>query len=126
MQKQLITILEETKNQLNEAASPEAVEEIRVRVLGKKGRLTEILRSMGGLEPEERKAVGKKANEVRGEIESLLEKRRTQLNELKKQEQLAAEVIDVTEPGSNEKTRSETSDHTDDRRDDKGLYEYGL
>ncbi len=54
---------------------------------------------MGGLEPEERKAVGKKANEVRGEIESLLEKRRTQLNELKKQEQLAAEVIDVTEPG---------------------------
>ena len=34
-----------------------------------------------------------------GEIESLLEKRRTQLNELKKQEQLAAEVIDVTEPG---------------------------
>ncbi len=99
MQKQLITILEETKNQLNEAASPEAVEEIRVRVLGKKGRLTEILRSMGGLEPEERKAVGKKANEVRGEIESLLEKRRTQLNELKKQEQLAAEVIDVTEPG---------------------------
>ena len=66
MQKQLITILEETKNQLNEAASPDAVEEIRVRVLGKKGRLTEILRSMGGLEPEERKAVGKKANEVRG------------------------------------------------------------
>ena len=99
MQKQLITILEETKNQLNEAASPEAVEEIRVRVLGKKGRLTEILRAMGGLAAEERKAVGKKANEVRGEIESLLEERRTQLNDLKKQEQLAAEVIDVTEPG---------------------------
>ena len=99
MQKQLITILEETKNQLSEADSPEAVEEIRVRVLGKKGRLTEILRSMGGLAAEERKTVGKKANEVRAEIESLLEARRKELNLLKKQEQLAAEVIDVTEPG---------------------------
>ena len=99
MQKQLITILEETKNQLSEADSPEAVEEIRVRVLGKKGRLTEILRSMGGLAAEERKTVGKKANEVRAEIESLLEARRKELNLLKKQAQLAAEVIDVTEPG---------------------------
>ena len=54
MQKQLMTILEETKTQLKEAMSPETAEEIRVKVLGKKGRLTEILRSMGSLAAEER------------------------------------------------------------------------
>ena len=60
MQKQLMTILEEAKKQLSEAASPEKAEEIRVKVLGKKGRLTEILRSMGSLGADERKEVGKK------------------------------------------------------------------
>ena len=99
MQKQLMTILEETKTQLKEAMSPETAEEIRVKVLGKKGRLTEILRSMGSLAAEERKVVGKKANEVRAEIESLLEARMKELRELQKRAQLAAEVIDVTEPG---------------------------
>ena len=99
MQKQLMTILEEAKKQLSEAASQEKAEEIRVKVLGKKGRLTEILRSMGSLGAEERKEVGKKANEVRSEIESLLEAKKKELKELQKQAKLASEVIDVTEPG---------------------------
>ena len=99
MQKQLMTILEEAKKQLSEAASPEKAEEIRVKVLGKKGRLTEILRSMGSLGADERKEVGKKANEVRAEIEKLLDEKMTELKEKKKQAKLAAEVIDVTEPG---------------------------
>ena len=99
MQKQLMTILEEAKKQLSEAASPEMAEEIRVKVLGKKGKLTEILRSMGSLGAEERKEVGKRANEVRGEIENLLDEKMTELKEKKKQARLAAEVIDVTEPG---------------------------
>ena len=99
MQKQLMTILEEAKKQLSEAASPEMADEIRVKVLGKKGKLTEILRSMGSLGAEERKEVGKRANEVRGEIENLLDEKMTELKEKKKQARLAAEVIDVTEPG---------------------------
>lgn len=94
-----MTILEEAKKQLSEAASPEMAEEIRVKVLGKKGKLTEILRSMGSLGAEERKEVGKRANEVRGEIENLLDEKMTELKEKKKQARLAAEVIDVTEPG---------------------------
>ena len=85
MQKQLMTILEEAKKQLSEAASPEMAEEIRVKVLGKKGKLTEILRSMGSLGAEERKEVGKRANEVRGEIENLLDEKMTELKEKKKQ-----------------------------------------
>ena len=79
--------------------SPEPAEAVRVMVRGQTGRLTEILRSMGSLAAEERKVVGKKANEVRAEIESLLEARMKELRELQKRAQLAAEVIDVTEPG---------------------------
>ncbi len=99
MQKQLAEILDEVKAQLGEAVTLEKAEEIRVKVLGKKGRLTEILRSMGKLGAEERKEVGKKANEVRAEIESILESKKNELKEAKKNAKLAAEVIDVTEPG---------------------------
>lgn len=99
MQKQLKTILEEVRAQINEANAPESVEEIRVRVLGKKGRLTEILRSMGSLNAEERKEVGKLANEVRGEIESVLENKKNDLRQIRKKARLRAERIDVTEPG---------------------------
>lgn len=99
MQKQLAEILEEVKAQLGEAVTLEKAEEIRVKVLGKKGKLTEILRSMGKLGDEERKETGKKANEVRAEIEAILESKKNELKEAKKNAKLAAEVIDVTEPG---------------------------
>lgn len=99
MQKQLKTILEEVRAQINEASAPESVEEIRVKVLGKKGKLTEILRSMGSLSADERKEVGKLANEVRGEIEGMLENKRSELKEIQKKARFAAEKIDVTEPG---------------------------
>ena len=99
MQKQLKTILEEVRSQINEAAAPESVEEIRVKVLGKKGRLTEILRSMGSLNADERKEVGKLANEVRGEIEGILESKRNDLKEIQKKARFRAEKIDVTAPG---------------------------
>lgn len=99
MQKQLKTILEEVRSQINEAAAPESVEEIRVKVLGKKGRLTEILRSMGSLNADERKEVGKLANEVRGEIEGILESKRNDIKEIQKKARFRAEKIDVTAPG---------------------------
>ena len=99
MQKQLKTILEEVRSQINEAAAPESVEEIRVKVLGKKGRLTEILRSMGSLNADERKEVGKLANEVRSEIETILDNKRKDLKEIQKKARFRAEKIDVTEPG---------------------------
>ena len=72
MQAQLEKILEEAKVKLSQAASIAEADEIRVRLLGKKGQLTEILRGMGKLSPEERKTTGQMANKVRGEIEGLL------------------------------------------------------
>ena len=72
MQQKLKTILEESKRELEKATSLQEAEETRIKVLGKKGALTEILRSMGGLAPEERKELGQAANKVRAEVEKLL------------------------------------------------------
>ena len=99
MQKQLKTILEDVKAQLGSAETPERAEEIRVKILGKKGKLTEILRSMGSLGAEERKEVGRIANEVRSEIETLLEDKKAELREIQKKAKFKAEKVDVTEPG---------------------------
>ena len=99
MQAQLKRILEEAKSQLQAAETLAQVDEIRVKVLGKKGQLTEILRGMGKLSPEERKVTGQMANSVRAEIEGMLEEKFEAVKKAAKEAQFAAEKIDVTEPG---------------------------
>lgn len=99
MQAQLNKILEEAKEQLQQAASVSDVDEIRVKLLGKKGKLTEILRGMGKLSPEERKTAGQMANSVRSEIEGLLERRFADMKAAAKEAKFKLEKIDVTEPG---------------------------
>ena len=59
--------------QLEAAADLKTLEELRVALLGKKGELTAILKSMGKLSPEERPAMGQLVNQVRAEIEGKLE-----------------------------------------------------
>ncbi|MBR0597056.1 phenylalanine--tRNA ligase subunit alpha [Sinanaerobacter chloroacetimidivorans] len=100
MQNQLTSILQEAKEQLLKASSMLETEEIRVKLLGKKGQLTEILRSMGAMSPEDRKEFGKAANNVRMEIEQLLEEKFAAMKEFQKAERFKKEKIDVTEPGS--------------------------
>ena len=99
MQNQLKDILQDAKEQLKNIASLNDAEEIRVRFLGKKGKLTEILRSMGSLDGEERKSFGKAANDVRSEIESMLEKAFDEMKDAQKRARFKSEKIDVTEPG---------------------------
>ena len=99
MQQKLKTILEESKKQLERATSLKEAEETRIKVLGKKGALTEILRSMGGLSPEERKELGQAANQVRAEIEKALAETVAGLKEKAREARFKAETIDVTEPG---------------------------
>jgi phenylalanyl-tRNA synthetase alpha chain len=97
------------KNKLNElaaasakaiasAASLEALEELRVRFLGKKGELTAILKMMGKLSAEERPVMGQLANSVRSELESELEKRKSELGALALEARMKAEALDVTLP----------------------------
>ena len=84
---------------LEAAATPAALEELRVRLLGKKGELTAVLKMMGKLTPEERPVMGQMANAVRAEIEGKLEERKAAIHAAVLEAKLAAEAIDVTIPG---------------------------
>jgi phenylalanyl-tRNA synthetase alpha chain len=99
MQSELARILAEAKEQLKQIAALPEAEEMRVRFLGKKSQLTEILRSMGSLTPEERKELGQQANAVREEIQTMIAGRLAELKEAQKELRFKAETIDVTEPG---------------------------
>ena len=121
MQAQLNKILEEAKEQLKKASTLAQTDEIRVKILGKKGQLTEILRGMGKLSPEERKETGQMANKVRSEIEGLLEEKFKAVKEAAKEAQFRMEKLDVTEPGR----RKASSDHNY-RGSIQGVYEHGI
>ena len=82
-----------------EAEDAERLENLRVKYLGKKGELTAILRQMGKLSAEERPAMGQLANQLRAEIESAIEKRKTELTAIMMEKKLEAETLDVTLPG---------------------------
>ena len=84
---------------INESDTPESVEALRVKYLGKKGELTAILRQMGKLSPEERPAMGQLANQLRGEIEEAIELRKTMIGKVMLEKALEAETVDVTLPG---------------------------
>ena len=99
MQDQLNRILEEAKSQLEKATDRAQAEELRIRLLGKKGELTQILKGRGKLSPEERKSTGQMVNSVKGQIETMLEGKFEELREKAKEAQFKVERIDVTAPG---------------------------
>ena len=85
---------------INESDSPESIEALRVKYLGKKGELTAILRQMGKLTPEERPVMGQLANQLRSEIEQTIDLRKTILSKVLLEKQLESEAVDVTLPGT--------------------------
>ncbi|MEG0912297.1 MAG: phenylalanine--tRNA ligase subunit alpha [Oscillospiraceae bacterium] len=99
MKEQLNKIKETAEQLLLEAEQSAAVEELRVRFLGKKGELTAILKQMGSLSADERPAMGQLANEVRAHIETKIAERAKELGDLALQKKLELETIDVTLPG---------------------------
>ncbi len=99
MREQLEKIKQQALTALAEAETPAALEELRVKLLGKKGELTAVLKQMGKLSPEERPVMGQIANAVRAAIEEKLEERKAAINAAVLEQKLAAEAIDVTIPG---------------------------
>ena len=99
MKEQLEQIKQNALAALDTAATPAALEELRVKLLGKKGELTAVLKQMGKLSPEERPVMGQLANSVRATIEEKLEERKTAIHAAALEAKLAAEAIDVTIPG---------------------------
>ena len=99
MKQQLETIRKQALEALDSAGSLAALEELRVKLLGKKGELTAVLKQMGKLSAEERPVMGQLANSVRAAIEAELETRKAALNEAALEAKLEAEAVDVTIPG---------------------------
>ena len=81
------------------AGSLSELNDIRVKILGKKGELTTLMRSMGAIAQEERPRIGKIVNEARAELEELLAKKSAELADRELAAKIAAEQIDVTLPG---------------------------
>ena len=99
MKEQLEQIKVNALAALDAAATPASLEELRVKLLGKKGELTAVLKQMGKLSPEERPVMGQMANAVRAQIEEKLEERKAAIHSAVLEAKLAAEAIDVTIPG---------------------------
>jgi len=90
--------------QVRACASLAALEELRVHWLGRKGMLTEQLKALGALKPAERPAAGALINATKAELQTALETRRAELEQVAIAQKLAAGGIDVTLPGRGEVT----------------------
>jgi len=99
MSDELRAIQERVEQGLAKARTLEALEQVRVASLGKKGSLTAIMRSMGRLPKEERPTMGQLANTVRANVEAAISQRREQLAKAALEARISAEVADVTLPG---------------------------
>ena len=100
MREQLEQIRAEAEAAMENAASLQELDAVRVKYLGKKGELTAVLKTMGKLSPEERPKVGQMANEVREVITAGIDRRNELLKAAQQEMKLKAETIDVTLPGT--------------------------
>lgn len=98
MKAKLQAIKEEALSLMEAADSLDKLNEVRVGFLGKKGKLTAVMKGMKDVAPQDRPAFGQMVNEARGQIEEVLEASRKRLEAQALELQLAEEVIDVTLP----------------------------
>ena len=100
--RQNMTDLDSLKSELLTAAhaAPDlaALEALRVSGLGKKGRITQLMKGLGGLDPEARKAQGQALNQVKDALQSAIEARKAELEEVELERRLAEESLDVSLP----------------------------
>lgn len=92
-------IQRQAESTIRAATDLKALDDCRVHYLGKKGQLTEYLKTLGQLPAEERPAAGQKINAVKVILQSLIEERDTELQAQSIQQQLSAEALDITLPG---------------------------
>ncbi|MBR5970819.1 MAG: phenylalanine--tRNA ligase subunit alpha [Lachnospiraceae bacterium] len=98
MTEKLKELRERALAQIKEGVTPEKLEEARVAFLGKKGELTAMLKSMKELSAEERPKFGQAVNELRDELEHVIEEAQTRMKNAMREQQLSSEAIDVTLP----------------------------
>jgi phenylalanyl-tRNA synthetase alpha chain len=96
MTDQIDSLRQEIASALAKAASLEALEAVRVDALGRKGRVTELMKDLGSLAPDARKARGQAVNALKDEITAAIEARKETLSASALDAKLASERIDVT------------------------------
>ncbi|CAH0117877.1 MULTISPECIES: phenylalanine--tRNA ligase subunit alpha [unclassified Paenibacillus] len=99
MKERLEALKAEALAKLQQVDDPQQLNDLRVKYLGKKGELTEVLRGMGGLSAEERPIIGQVANEVRAAIEQVISAHQERFLKEETEKRLQAETVDVTLPG---------------------------
>ncbi len=99
MKEKLAALRAQALEELERSNTPKDLEEFRVRFMGKKGSLTEILRGMGSLPAEERPKMGQLVNELRQQLDAALGERAANLQKVLQEKKLEAEKLDVTMPG---------------------------
>jgi phenylalanyl-tRNA synthetase alpha chain len=97
--KRLREILGGARASLAEARTTVDLEAIRVKYLGRQGLITQLLRSIPSLPPEERPEMGRQANQAKAEIEALLAERLGEVRRVERERELAAQRLDLTLPG---------------------------
>ncbi len=98
MKERLAQIKADVIRQIEESQTLEMLNDIRVSQLGKKGALTEILKGMKDVAPEERPKVGQMVNEARAQIEAVLDEKKKKMEAAVREAKMAMETIDVTLP----------------------------
>lgn len=92
-------LLDEAKSAIDAAKDINQLEQIRIHYLGKKGQLTELLKSVGQLPAEQRPQAGQIVNQIKIQLQELLSLKQIELEQLQINAQLTAESIDITLPG---------------------------
>ncbi len=103
MKEKLEALREKALGELSTLETPKELEEFRVRLLGKKGEVTELLRGMGALPADERPKMGQLINQLRSELEATLSEREHNITAQLKEKRLKEETLDVTLPGTKAK-----------------------
>jgi len=93
------SLLAQAISDINNARDPAALDHVRVQYMGKKGTLTEQLKSLKNVPADQRKAVGQSINKAKQTLQKAIEARKIDLEDFLLQQKLAAESIDITLPG---------------------------
>ncbi len=99
MTEDIIRIHQDAKQELSNASSLQALDEIRIKYLGKKGLLTDLLKNLGNLPADQRPIYGKSVNDAKVEIENLIKDKRSQMETLDLSRQVKSGKLDITLPG---------------------------
>ena len=99
MKDKLASLQKDALKEISDSKDTPSVEQIRIKYLGKKGQITDVLKGLGSLSAEERPAIGELSNKVKTEIAQAIDNKKIEFKAIEIEGKIATERIDVTLPG---------------------------